>query len=100
VGVTMIEPTLGGAADVKRVADHIMYIFENFGKNLVAIGTDFFGIMHVDEPKGLEDVTKFGNLWSELLSRGLTREDIELIAYRNALRVIMANSARWKPRIF
>ncbi|MEM4288949.1 MAG: membrane dipeptidase [Nitrososphaerota archaeon] len=100
VGVTMIEPTLGGAADVKRVADHIMYIFENFGKNLVAIGTDFFGIMHVDEPKGLEDVTKFGNLWSELLSRGLTREDIELIAYRNALRVIMANSVRWEPRIF
>ncbi|GEM_PF-120390 len=100
VGITMIHPTLGGNADVKRVADHIIYTRDNFGPDILAIGTDFFGIMHVDEPSGLEDITKFGNLWSELLSRGLSKGDIEKIAYENALRVIKANATRWRETPF
>lgn len=100
VGITMIQPTLGGNADLKRVADHIIYIHDHFGPDLPAIGTDFFGIMHVDEPKGLEDVTKFPNLWSELLSRGLSKKDIEKIAYENALRVIKANAEKWREAPF
>lgn len=100
VGITMIEPTLGGAADVKRVADHILYIYENFGKDIIAIGTDYFGLLHVKEPRGLEDVSKLSNLWDELSARGLSEEDIEKIAYHNALRVIRANAMRWRRDLF
>ncbi len=100
VGITMILPTLGKDADVKRVADHIIYIHDNFGPDIPAIGTDFFGIMHLDEPRGLEDITMFGNLWSELLSRGLSKQDVEKIAYGNALRVIEANATKWRDTPF
>lgn len=100
IGITMIQPTIGPLADVKRVADHVMYIVENFGVELVAIGTDFFGLLHVEEPRGLEDITKLGNLWSELEGRGLSRQDIERIAYKNAFRVIEANAANWRATTF
>jgi len=100
VGITMIEPTIGKVADVKTLADHIIYVYQNFGIENLAIGTDFFGIMHVEEPKGLEDITKFGNLWTELLRRGLSESDIEKIAFRNAYRVIQANASRWVDKPF
>lgn len=100
IGITMIEPTIGGLADVKRVADHVTYICENFGKETVAIGTDFFGLLHVNEPRGLEDISKISNLWSELLNRGFSENDIEMISYKNAMRVIKANAVRWSMTPF
>lgn len=97
IGITLIPPTLGEEPSVKTVADHIMYLYESFSSDIIAIGTDYFGLIDVGEPKGLEDITKIRNLWEELLNRGIKENDLEKISGLNALRVIRANSDRW-PR--
>jgi len=96
VGITLINPTIGEKPSVKTLADHITYIYEHFGPDILGIGTDFFGLLNLDEPKGLENITKLDNLWEELLNRGLKKSDIDKIAYQNALRVIIENAAKWK----
>ncbi|MEM4574394.1 MAG: ABC transporter substrate-binding protein, partial [Candidatus Caldarchaeum sp.] len=92
VGVTLIPTTISKQPSLKGLADHIIYIYEKFSPDIIAIGTDFFGLLHMDEPEGLEDITKFSNLWTELLNRGLNETDIEKIAYRNALRVVVGHT--------
>ncbi|MEM1946635.1 MAG: membrane dipeptidase [Candidatus Caldarchaeum sp.] len=95
VGVTLIPPTISNQPSVKGLADHIMYIYERFGADILAVGTDFFGLLYMDEPAGLEDITKVSNLWTELLNRGVSEDDIEKIAYRNAVKVVKENAKRW-----
>jgi membrane dipeptidase len=95
VGVTFIPPTIGDQPSYRRLADHIMYIHDRFGSEIIAIGTDYFGLLNVDEPEGLEDITGIGRLWDELKSRGLGDRDLEKIAYLNAMRVVQANAVRW-----
>jgi membrane dipeptidase len=96
IGFTMIASTIGEKATINAIADHIMYVYEKFGPDILAIGTDFFGIPGTPEPEGLEDVTKFPSLWKILRQRGMSVEDIEKISYRNALRVIEKNADRWR----
>lgn len=95
IGVTLIGPTIGAEADFKRLADHVMHVRRRIGIDHVALGTDYFGLLNMREPDGLEDVTKLENLWRELRSRGLSEEEVEKVAFRNALRVIKANAERW-----
>ncbi len=95
VGATCIPPTLGDKPSYTHLADHIMYIYERFGPDIIAIGTDYFGLLNVDEPQGLEDITGFVRLWDELRRRGLGERDLEKIAYLNAMRVVQSNSVRW-----
>ncbi|MDJ0270853.1 MAG: dipeptidase [Aigarchaeota archaeon] len=95
VGITFITPTIGRNYDHKSLADHVMYVYERFGGDIIALGTDYFGLINIPEPYNLEDITKIGNLWSELLSRGMKEADVENIAYRNAMRVIEGNAGRW-----
>jgi membrane dipeptidase len=97
VGVTLISPTISGTPSVKTLADHVLYIRDNFGSEMLAVGTDYFGLgEETPQVVGLEDITKMGNLWSELETRGLRSDEIEGISYRNALRVVQGNSAKWK----
>jgi membrane dipeptidase len=95
VGVTFIPPTIGDQPSYRRLADHIMYIHDRFGSEIIPIGTDYFGLLNVDEPEGLEDIAGIGRLWDELKSRGLGDRDLEKIAYLNAMRVVQANAVRW-----
>jgi len=95
VGATLIPPTLGEQPSYKRLADHIMYIYERFGSDIIAIGTDYFGLLNVDEPEGLEDISNIGRLWDALRSRGLCDRDLEKIAYLNAMRVVKTNAVKW-----
>jgi membrane dipeptidase len=94
MGFDLISSTLGPRPSVKTVADHVMHVYEEFGSEVLALGSDFLGTTGL--PKGLEDVTKVGNLWKELTRRGMKSDDIEKLAYRNALRVIKANAAKWR----
>ncbi|MEM3490221.1 MAG: membrane dipeptidase, partial [Nitrososphaerota archaeon] len=87
---------IGGNEDIYSLADQIMYVYQNFGPDIIAIGTDYFGLIDGKAPKGLEDITKISNLFKILLDKGLKESDIEKLAYKNALRVIEANATYWK----
>jgi membrane dipeptidase len=73
-------------ATLAQVADHIDHIRDLIGVDHIGIGSDFDGIRTT--PKGLEDVSKFPNLFAELLQRGYSEEDLKKIAGLNVLRVL------------
>ncbi|CAA9964694.1 Dipeptidase [Pyrenophora teres f. maculata] len=68
-----------------QVVRHIRHIGELIGYDHVGIGTDYDGIEST--PIGLEDVSKFPDLFAELLRQGISDEDAAKIAGRNILRV-------------
>jgi membrane dipeptidase len=96
VGVNLVWPSISEKPSLETVADHITYICEHFGEDACGIGTDYFGLLDHPEPKGLEDITKFPDLWEELLGRGMSKAVVEKVSYTNALRAIESNAARWK----
>jgi membrane dipeptidase len=71
-------------ATLKQVADHIEHVRKVAGVNHVGIGSDFDGIDTV--PEGLEDVSKFPDLFAELIRRGWSDADLKKLAGRNLLR--------------
>jgi len=84
-------------ATLKQVADHIEHVREVAGSDHVGIGSDFDGIDTV--PEGLEDVSKFPELFAELIRRGWSDSDLKKLAGQNLLRVLReaeATSARLK----
>jgi membrane dipeptidase len=97
VGFVFASEMIGGRRDIDELVRHIMYVYENYGPDLTAIGSDYFGLGDNEAPRGLEDMTKIGQIWRLLRDRGLKQDDIEKIAYKNALRVIEANASRWRP---
>jgi membrane dipeptidase len=98
IGFTLIPSTIGRKPSAEALADHVMHVYERFGPNMLAIGTDFFGIQGMSEPEGLEDITKMPNLWKVLRARGLSEDGIARIAYKNAMRVIDKNATIWKRK--
>ncbi|MFM7646285.1 MAG: dipeptidase [Sphingomonadales bacterium] len=74
---------------IAEVADHIDYVVKLVGVDHVGIGADFDGIGFV--PRGLEDVSSYPRLTTELLRRGYSHQDIKKILGKNVLRVIKAN---------
>jgi len=75
-------------ATLAQVADHIEHVRKIAGVDHVGIGSDFDGI---DEgPVGLEDVSKYPNLFAELIHRGWSDEDLKKLAGANLLRVMRA----------
>jgi len=84
-------------ATLKQVADHVEHVREVAGSDHVGIGSDFDGIDTV--PEGLEDVSKFPELFAELIRRGWSDSDLKKLAGQNLLRVLReaeATSARLK----
>ncbi|KAI0503310.1 dipeptidase [Xylaria bambusicola] len=70
---------------LSHVADHITYIGDLIGYDHVGVGSDFDGIPST--PEGLDDVSKYPDLFAELLRRGVSDDDIAKIAGGNILRV-------------
>lgn len=64
----------GLRSNVSLVADHADYIGRLAGREHVGIGSDFDGIDAV--PEGLEDVSKYPNLVTELLRRGWSDKEV------------------------
>ncbi len=73
-------------ATLGQVADHIEHIRKVAGVDHVGIGSDFDGI--TDLVVGLEDVSKFPDLFAELSRRGWTDADLKKLAGDNVLRVL------------
>src|SRR5690625_4032704 len=71
---------------LEQVADHIDHIRDQIGTDYIGVGGDYDGISSL--PLGLEDVSTYPELFSELLKRGYTEEELEDIAGRNMLRVM------------
>ncbi len=78
-------------ATLAQVADHIDHVRNIAGIDHIGIGGDFGGISSVVE--GLEDVSTYPALFTELARRGYAQEDLEKIAGRNILRVMKAVEA-------
>ena len=78
-------------ATLSQVADHIDHVRDIAGIDHIGIGGDFGGISSVVE--GLEDVSTYPALFTELARRGYTQADLEKISGRNLLRVMKAVEA-------
>jgi membrane dipeptidase len=76
-------------ATLKDVADHIEHVRTVAGIDHVGIGSDYYG--SPDMPRGLEDVSKFPELFAELIRRGWTDADLTKLAGQNILRVLRQN---------
>lgn len=81
------EPQTG----IKQMADHIDHIRKVAGVEHIGIGGDFDGMP--SGPVGFEDVRGYPLLFAELARRGYSQVELELIASRNALRVMRAAEA-------
>ena len=78
-------------ATLRQVADHIEHVRKVAGSGHVGIGSDFDGIDTV--PEGLEDVSKFPDLFAELIRRGWSDGDLKKLAGQNVLRALRAAEA-------
>lgn len=72
-------------ADLEDVVKHVEYIAGLIGWEHVGIGSDFDGLKRL--PKGLEDVSKYPELFKELARRGATEKQLRGLAGENLLRV-------------
>ncbi len=72
-------------ATLAQVADQIDYVKKIVGADHIGIGGDFDGID--DVVLGLEDVSKYPDLFAELVRRGWTDADLRKLAGENVLRV-------------
>jgi membrane dipeptidase len=70
---------------LSEVADHIDYLKNLIGVDHIGIGSDFDGFTGTIE--GLEDCSKFPDLFAELAGRGWTEEELKKLAGENFLRV-------------
>jgi membrane dipeptidase len=78
-------------ATLKQVADHIEHVRKVAGVDHVGIGSDFDGIDTT--PEGLEDTSKFPDLFAELIRRGWSDGDLKKLAGQNLLRAFRAAEA-------
>jgi membrane dipeptidase len=73
-------------ATLKDVADHVEHVRKVAGADHVGIGSDFDGMGL--GPVGLEDVSKYPDLFAELIRRGWSDADLRKLAGENILRAM------------
>jgi membrane dipeptidase len=76
---------------ISDIADHIDYIAKRIGADHVGLGGDIDGIEVTIA--GMEDVSKYPALFTELARRGWSQADLEKLASRNLLRVLKGAEA-------
>ena len=92
LGISAVGPFVAArGANLDHLVNHFTYVYENFGSDLLAIGTDFFGLSGLPVIKDFESIDKIPRLVEKLLDRGVKEKDIEKILYKNALKVIESN---------
>jgi len=93
-GVIMINffnsfVTCRADATLNDVKKHIQYVKDKIGVDFVGIGADYDGVSLT--PVGLEDVSKYPQLFASLLEDGWTEQELAKLASGNVLRVMKAN---------
>ncbi|KAK3108499.1 hypothetical protein FSP39_009325 [Pinctada imbricata] len=81
-------PNNASVATLGQVANHIEHIKNKIGIDHVGIGGDFDGIEVA--PEGLEDVSKYPDLFTELARRGWSAVELRKLAGENLIRVFHA----------
>lgn len=76
------------AATIPEMADHIDHVRKVAGIDHIGIGGDYDGM--ATGPAGMEDVTGYPALFTELARRGYSQSDLEKIASGNMMRVLRA----------
>jgi membrane dipeptidase len=76
-------------ATLAQVADHIEHVRKIAGIDHVGIGGDYPA--SAGAPVGLEDVSKYPDLFAELIRRGWSDDDLTKLAGGNVLRVMRRN---------
>ena len=76
---------------ISDIADHIDYIAKRIGVDHVGLGGDIDGIEVTIA--GMEDVSKYPALFTELARRGWSQTDLEKLASRNLMRVLKGAEA-------
>ncbi len=75
-------------ATIGDMADHIDHLRSVAGIEAIGIGGDYDGIP--TGPVGMEDVTGYPALFTELARRGYTQAELEAISFRNMMRAMRA----------
>jgi membrane dipeptidase len=70
-------------ASLRDVADHLDHVAKVAGHDHVGIASDFWG---GETPVGLEDVSKYPDLFAELVRRGWSDGDLRKLAGENVLQ--------------
>lgn len=73
-------------ATLAHVVDHIIYAGAKIGFGHVGIGSDFDGMLH--GPQGLDDVSRYPYLVAELLSRGVSEEEVRMVVGGNVIGLL------------
>lgn len=84
IGLNFHSPFLGAPADVEKVADHAEHLREVGGLGVVALGSDFDGL--IDPPDDLPTAAELPKLWAELRRRGWTEAELAAVKGENFLR--------------
>ncbi len=84
IGLNFHAPFVGHGADVAKVADHADYLKKIGGAGVVALGSDFDGL--IVPAAGLADAGDIPALWAELKRRGWTDEEIAGVQGANFMR--------------
>jgi len=74
------------AATISDMADHIDHIRAVAGVEHIGIGGDYDGMPN--GPQGMEDVSGYPALFTELARRGYSQAELEMISMRNMLRIL------------
>ena len=84
----LVEKELMDASRLAKVDDmvrHIKHIRNVAGVEVLALGSDYDGIMN---PVEMEDASEMSKLSDGLLKNGFSYDEVEKIFYRNGLRII------------
>ncbi len=73
-----------GPSRIQDMVNHIKYIRDLAGIDVIALGTDFDGI---DCELEISDASQMSKLEQALYKEGFSQEEVEKIFYKNALRV-------------
>ncbi len=88
IGINFYTEFLKGRyADIDDILDHIDYVLDFGGENIVGFGSDFCGIQYT--PKGLDSVADFQALPEAMLRRNYAQTVISKICYGNFARYIL-----------
>lgn len=88
IGVNFHATFVGPGANVQKVADQADYLKKVGGPGVVALGSDFDGL--IKTPEGLTDAGDLPKLWAELARRGWTPDELRAAQGGNFIRTWQA----------